>query len=334
MTKKAEKKQDAGKTEKKIPEQKTENQSQTQPPAPNPGTQITKAEKLKHIIERDDVKERFQRMMGQNATSFLLSMLNTVQNNWQLQKCDPNSVLMAGAVAATLDLPVDPTFGMAYIIPYGTKAQFQIGYKGLIELGHRSQQYHGLNVEDVREGEFKGIDRMTGRMNFDWIQDNDERNEIPVIGYVSYFELINGFSKSLFMTNKQINEHAKKYSKSINKPDSAWNTNFPGMAKKTVLKLNLDKWSPKSVQMRKAIKADQAVVHDWDGNLLTYDDNPGSSKPVDVEQLNAERQRNSAINHIKNSTTVEQLETVYEHIPDDEVRNLYDQKLNELNSKK
>lgn len=332
MNKKAEKKQDPGKAEKKAPEQQP--QSQTPPPAPNPGTQITKTEKLKQIIERDDVKERFQRMMGQNATSFLLSMLNTVQNNWQLQKCDPNSVLMAGAVAATLDLPVDPTFGMAYIIPYGNKAQFQIGYKGLVELGHRSQQFDDLNAEDVREGEFLGIDRLTGKIRFNWIQDNDERETKKIIGFVSYFSLINGFSKSFFMTNQQVHKHAKRYSKAFSKPDAPWNTNFEAMAKKTVLKLNLDKWAPKSVQMRKAIKADQAIVHDWDGNLLTYDDNPGSSKPVDVEQLNADRQRKSAIDHIKNSTTVEQLETVYEHIPDDEVRNLYDEKLNELNSKK
>ena len=307
-------------------------QNQNQQP---PQTQaIQPTEKLKNIIERDDVRERFERMMGRNATSFLLSMLNTVQNNYQLQKCDPNSILMAGAVAGTLDLPVDPSLGMAYIIPYGKKAQFQIGYKGLIELGHRSQQYIGLEVTDVREGEYKGIDRLNGRMNWDWIQDNDERNDVPVIGYVAFFELINGFTKSFYMTNKQIVDHAKTYSKGYYKQDGSWQTNFKGMAKKTVLKLLLDKWSPKSVSMRKAIKADQAIVHDWDGNLLTYDDNPQNDKPKSVDQVNAERLKESALNHIKISTTPEQLETLYEHIPDDDVRKLYDEKMAELTAKK
>ncbi len=291
-------------------------------------------QKLKHYIENEDVKERFQKMLGDNSTAFLLSILNTVQNNWSLRKCDPQSILMAGAVAGTLDLPVDPTFGMAYIIPYGSKAQFQIGYKGLIELGHRSQQYKRLNVLDVREGEFKEINRLTGEMDFEWMQDNDKRNEIPVMGFVAFFRLQNGFEKTLFMTIKEITAHAKKYSKSFHKSDSPWNTNFEGMAKKTVLKLMLDKWSPKSVQMRTAIKADQAIVHDWDGNRLSYGDNPNSEAKKTPEQLDLERDIESATNHIEQSTSVEQLETVYEHIPNDDVRKLYDLKLTELNSKK
>lgn len=299
-------------------------------------------EKFKNIIERVDVRERFERMLGDpaKASSFLLSVLNCVQNNYQLQKAEPNSILMASAVAGTMDLPVDPSLGMAYIIPYNTKvgnawitkAQFQIGYKGLIELGHRSQQYKGLNVEDVREGEFKGIDRLTGRMNWDWIQDNDERNEQPVVGYVAFFELINGFSKALYMTNKEVERHAKKYSKSFD--SGQWTKDFSGMAKKTVLKRVIDKWGPKSVSMRKAIKADQGVIHDWDGDFVSYPDNPLNEKPKSVDEVNAERHRENAIRHIRVSTSCEQLEQVYEHIPDDDVRKLYDEKMAELTANK
>lgn len=291
-------------------------------------------EPLKKLIERIDVKERFERMLGEDgATSFLLSVLNCVQTSTALKNCEPNSVLMAAAVSATLNLPVDPSLGMAYIIPYGTKAQFQIGYRGLVELGHRSQQYLGLNADKVVEGEFKGVNRMTGEMEWDWIQDNDERDEKKTIGYVAFFKLKNGFEKSFYMTNKQALAHGEKYSKSFKRSDGNWSKNFPAMAKKTVLKLLLDKWSPKSVQMQKAIKADQAVVNDWDGNNLNYIDNPNNREPIDLDALNLERAINSAMNHIKISTTVEQLETVYEHIPNEVVRKLYDLKLEELTTK-
>ena len=289
---------------------------------------------FKDLIKRDAVKEKFEQMMGgKGATAFLLSVLNCVQNNDKLQQADPNSVLMAAAVAGTLNLPVDPSLGMAYITPYKTKgvyvAQFQIGYKGLIELGHRSQQYQIINVSDVRDGEYKGVDRLTGKMDFNWMQDNDERNEIDVIGYVAFFKLNNGFTKLLYMTNKEIDSHAKKYSKTYSFSEGSWNTNRPGMSKKTVLKLLIDKYGPKSVEMMKAIKSDQAIVGDYDGNRLQYIDNP-DDKVIDLDELNRQKERQRVINHIENSKTVEMLEQCYEAIPDDQTRELYDAKMNQL----
>lgn len=242
---------------------------------------------FKTMINDPKVQERFEKMLGDNSTAFLMSALNVVQGNNKLQTADPQSVLMACAVSATLNLPVDPSLSMAFIVPYAGKAQFQIGYKGLIELGHRSQQYRGLNVSDVRGEEYKGIDRMTGRMEFEWIKDNDARYKLPITGYVAYFELRNGFSKALYMTENEITQHAAKYSKTFNHKDGQWKKNRPGMAKKTVLKLLLDKWSPKSVDMRKAIQADQAVIGDWDGNKLEYPDNPNGV--VDLDKLYADQ---------------------------------------------
>lgn len=242
---------------------------------------------FKFLIEDVKVKERFEKMLGDNATAFLMSALNVVSNNNKLQEADPQSVLMACAVSATLNLPVDPNLSMAFIVPYAGKAQFQIGYKGLIELGHRSQQFLALNVTDVREGEYKGIDRMSGKMEFDWIQNNDERYALPEVGYLAYFKLVNGFEKSFYMTVSEIEKHAKKYSKSFNHKDGQWKKNKPGMSKKTVLKLLIDRWAPKSVEMRKAIQADQAVIGDWEGNKLKYPDN---ATTIDPEELIKEQE--------------------------------------------
>lgn len=247
---------------------------------------------FKDLIGDPKVKERFQEMLGKNSTAFLMSVLNCVQNNEKLSQAEPQSVLMASAVAGTLNLPIDPNIGQAYIIPYNVKikekgkpdrweirAQFQIGYKGLIQLGHRSRRFIGLSVTDVREGEFKGIDRMTGLTDFDWIQDNDEREKLPIIGFVSYFKLDNGFEKSLWMTAKQMTAHGTKYSKTFK--NGQWQNDFVGMGKKTVLKLLIDKFAPKSVDMQKAIKNDQGVF-DSDGEMKYLDN--GSNEPVDLEK--------------------------------------------------
>lgn len=246
----------------------------------------TQQRPFRDLIKDESVKERFQEMMGKNSTAFLMSVLNCVQNNEKLSQCEPQSILMASAVAGTLGLPIDPNLGQAYIIPYNvkvkeagkpdrwvSKAQFQIGYKGLIQLGHRSQQFVGLNSSDVREGEYVGSDRMTGEHGFNWIQDNDEREKLKIIGFVAYFKLKNGFTKSMYMTENQMKNHGSKYSKTFANKFGRWTIDFIGMGRKTVLKLLIDKYAPKSVDMQKAIKTDQAIVGDYEGNLLSYDDN-------------------------------------------------------------
>lgn len=293
---------------------------------------IEKTTSFKNLIKDVNVKERFEEMLGNNATSFLLSMLNCVQNNEKLMECDPQSVLMAGAVAGTLALPVDPSLGMAYIIPYGKKAQFQIGYKGLIELGHRSQQFNKLNVSSVKEGELLNTNRLTGEFEFDWFQDQDERASKKTIGYVGYFRLLNGFSKSFYMTTTEIDKHAQKYSKSYKSPIGIWKKDPHAMSMKTVLKLLLDKYAPKSVELRKALRTDQAVIVDWEGDSLDYQDNP-IEEPKTLDQLKEEKEMQRVIEHIENAETTEQLEEVYEHLPDDFTHKLYDSRKKELNKK-
>lgn len=299
----------------------------------------TETVQFKDLIKKDEVTEKFKQMMGEKgSTSFLLSVLNCVQKSAKLQNAEPKSILMAAAVAGTLNLPVDPSLGMAYIIPFGekqkdgnyiTKAQFQIGYKGLIELAHRSQQYKTINVSDVREGELNEINRLTGEIDFQWIQDTDERQNIPIIGYVGYFQLVNGFSKLYFMTTKELDLHAKKYSKTYSSKYGNWNTNRPGMSKKTVLKLLIDKFGPKSVEMQKAIRTDQAIVNDFDAQSLSYADNP-ENEVIDLDELNLRKEAQRVLDHITRSDSVEMLEQCYPAIPDENTREAYDNKLKSL----
>ena len=263
----------------------------------NNNNQVMKQRPFKDLIGDPKVKERFNDMLGKNGTAFLMSVLNCVQNNEKLSQAEPQSVLMASAVAGTLNLPIDPNIGQAYIIPYNVKikekgkqdrweirAQFQIGYKGLIQLGHRSRQFLGLNVTDVREGEFQSVDRMTGETQFEWIQDADAREKLPIIGFVSYFKLTNGFEKSWYMTTAQMKTHGKKYSKTFDQQFGRWTIDFIGMGKKTVLKLLIDKFAPKSVDMQKAITNDQGVF-DEDGEMKYLDN--GSNEPIDIEKFYA-----------------------------------------------
>lgn len=286
---------------------------------------------FKKLIEDIKVKARFERMLGDNATAFLMSVLNCVNNNEKLQLCDPQSVLMAAAVAGTLGLPIDPNLGQAFIIPYKIqgvmKAQFQIGYKGLIQLGHRAQQFKGLNTTEVREGEYKSVNRLTGKHYFEWIQDDDEREKLTIEGFVAYFELVNGFTKSMYMTTKKMKWHGAKYSKTFTNQSGRWVIDYVGMGKKTVLKLLIDKYAPKSVDMQKAITSDQGIF-DTDGSMK-YADNP-TNDVVDLEEHNAEKERQRGITFIVSAKDINTLEKVYEHIPDEDVRKLYDKKHKEL----
>ncbi len=298
---------------------------------------------LKEMIQDDHVKERFEMIMGKKASaSFLLSVLNCAQGNSKLMEAEPDSILMASAVAGTLNLPIDPSLGQAYIIPYNVKeknsqgieiwkkkAQFQIGYKGLIQLSLRSNKFETMNVTDVREGEIEHIDRLTGKIQYNWNQDQDERKKLKIVGFVAYFSLVTGFSKSLFMTINELNVHGAKYSKTFNNSNGRWKIDFEAMAKKTVLKLLLDKFAPKTIEMTKAIKTDQSIVGDYDGNNLDFADNK-TNEPIDIEKLNAEKEKNRVINHISISTSIEQLEQCFEAIPDEQVRSLYDEKLKSL----
>lgn len=207
--------------------------------------------------------------LGEKKSEFVANITTLVSNDTKLQECEANSIIFSALKATALDLPLDPNLGMAYVIPFkntkkGIKeAQFQIGYKGFTQLAIRSGQFKTINVRDVREGEIVGEDFISGEMQFKRVEG---RKGKPIIGYVAYFRLINGFEKMSYWRVEELVEHAKKYSQTYTsqyqnvRDSSKWTTDFDGMAKKTVIKLLLSKYAPLSIQMQSAIKADQAVI--------------------------------------------------------------------------
>lgn len=225
------------------------------------------------LIKQDGYKKRFNELLGKKAPGFISSMLN-VANLPTLKDAEPNSIISSAVVAATLDLPIDQNLGFAYIVPYNTKvgneyikkAQFQMGYKGYIQLAMRTGQYKTINAIEVYEGEIKRVNRLTGEIEFDY--DNEFINREIVVGYVAYFKLLNGFEKTVYMSKEEMEIHAKKYSQSYSSSKdwvvkgSLWSTDFDGMAIKTVLKRLLSKYGILSIEMQSAITNDQAVIND------------------------------------------------------------------------
>lgn len=286
----------------------------------------------KSLFAKDEVRAKFQELLGKRASAFMTSVLQIVSSNELLKRAEPNSVYQCAALAATLDLPLNQNLGFAYIIPYNEKAkgdkparvvaQFQIGYKGFKQLALRSGQFLSMNATDVREGEIKQRDRLSGEITFDWIQDEDEREKAKIVGYVSFFRLLNGYEKTLFMTTKQVEKHAKRYSQSYKKNYGQWVDDFESMALKTVTKLNLSKDAPLSVDMQKAIVTDQAIITDSDTEDVQYIDN-------EAEEENPETKR--VLLMIGDAKTLPELEALGKYV-NEETGDVYTAKLDELKS--
>jgi len=301
---------------------------------------------LKLMIKDEEVQARFKQILGDGSPAFLMSVLNCVQNSDKLKNAEPQTILMAAAVAATLKLPIDPNLGLAYIIPYNEKiqgtnppqwrtvAQFQIGYKGIIELCHRTKDYVRINAIDVRQGELVYTDFLSGDISYEWVQDLAKREALPIIGYVAYFRLANGFEKQFFMPIDKIEAHARKYSKTYKNGTGIWAEDKDDMSKKTVLKLLLGKFGPKSVDIIKAITTDQAVIEDYDGKNVRYLDNPSNDNNfIPLQENNQNEIRARVRNHIANSKTVAGLRQCEADV-DDETRDEYNAKLAEISNKK
>lgn len=236
----------------------------------------TKVAGIKQLLDMDVYKKRINEIMGKKAAPFMASIVN-VSNLPGLKEADPNSIISSAIVAATLDLPIDQNLGFAYIVPYNTKegnsyvkkAQFQMGYRGYIQLAMRTGQYKTINAIEIYKGEIKRVNRLTGEIEFN--EDEDLIDRDTVVGYMAYFKLLNGFEKTLYMTKEEMEKHAKKYSQSYSSQkkwvvdSSLWSTDFDGMAIKTVIKRLLSKYGILSVEMQNAITNDQAVMNN-EGN--------------------------------------------------------------------
>lgn len=210
------------------------------------------------LIKTESVKKRFEEMLGKRSPAFLSSVMSVVTNNSLLQKAHPQTILSAASIAASLDLPVVPSLGQAYIVPYKGSAQFQIGYKGIIQLAIRSQQYKKINVVPVCEGEIEKWDKFDERAYF------GEKKSDVVVGYYAYFELLNGFRKASYWSKEEVTAHAKRFSKSFG--SGPWQTDFDKMAMKTVLMDMLRTWGPLSVEMQNAIEQDDVLNSEFNPN--------------------------------------------------------------------
>ena len=242
-------------------------------------------------------QEYLASVLGEKKQAFVNNLTALVSNDKALQVCEPTTLMFAALKATALDLPLDNNLGFSYVIPYKnnkegkTEAQFQCGYKGIVQLAIRSGQFETINVTDVREGELKGRNRMTGELAIDWIDDDTVRTKAKIIGYIGYFKLLSGYSKTTYWSIEELKEHGLNYSQTFKKGYGVWKDNFNAMAKKTVLKLMLNKGdAPMSVEMQQAIKYDQSVILDEDGNHR-YVDNQKPSAEDKLEAIAAKEQQ-------------------------------------------
>ena len=227
----------------------------------------------KDLFNRDAVKSKFAEMLGKRAPAFITSVLQIVASNKLLSNADPNSIYQAAAVAATLDLPLNNNLGFAYIIPFndrdnGQVAQFQIGYRGLIQLSQRSGQFKTISATAIYEGQLIEQNPLTG-FKFDFTKKLSDK----IIGYAAYMELLNGFEKTVYMSIEDLTKHGKQYSQTFKKGFGLWKDNFEAMAIKTVLKLMLSKYAPLSIDMQKAVMFDQTIITDAETDNVKYIDN-------------------------------------------------------------
>lgn len=228
----------------------------------------------KDFFSKQAVQDKLKELVGKNAPAFATSVLQIVNNNSMLVNADPQTVFSAACMAATLNLPINNNLGFAYIVPFKNnktntiEAQFQLGYKGFIQLAQRSGQFSRIAATPVYEGQLLKANPLLG-YEFDWeIEPKGEP-----IGYVAFFKLLNGFTAELYMSKADVQKHANKYSQTAKKGYGVWKDQFEAMALKTVLKLLLSKQAPLSIEMQQAQLSDQSVIRDVNGHDFNYLDN-------------------------------------------------------------
>lgn len=288
---------------------------------------------VKGFFERDIVQAKFKELLGKKAQGFVTSVLQVVNSNELLKKASPDSIFNAAATAATLDLPINNNLGFAYIVPYNVKqpdgsfkqvAQFQMGYKGFIQLAQRSGQFKTISATAIYEGQIIEENPLTG-----YVFDFKAKKSDTIIGYASYFELINGFQKTLYIPIEQMKAHGLKFSQTFKKGYGLWKDDFDSMAMKTAIKLLLSKFAPLSIEMQQAVQLDQSVIND--NGEPDYVDH---EEVITADSIADEKARQRAIEHIKKAKTPDVLNEVREHLGnDDELIELFADKMNQLQNK-
>lgn len=272
--------------------------------------------KFSVFMSQENIKNLVQQAVGQNAQSFTTAIISAVSNNPDLQKCSQVTILSAALQGEALKLSPSPQLGQYYMVPFNKKdkqgniisvsAQFILGAKGYKQLAMRSGQYRDIDVLEIKEGEYKGRDKATGKQLFEFIEDDDVREEKPTIGYMAYFELLNGFRKTVYWTKNKMIKHADTYSqafsadkyddyingkvpqKELYKYSSFWYKNFTEMAFKTLLRYLLSQWGVMSIEMQKAIDLDNAVINENGEPSYVELEDGGMEAPVQAAEENVE----------------------------------------------
>lgn len=248
-------------------------------------TKSTGIKVFNNLINSDLMRTKINQMVGAtDSQEFITSITSAVNTNPALAECDPQTIISAALLGQSLHLKPSPQLGYFYMVPFnnrkkGTKeAQFQLGYKGLLQLAIRTSEYIDIDAIEIKEGEYKGRDKFTGRPKFEFVEDDDIRENLPVVGYMAYFEMKNGYIKRLYWSKTKMENHADTYSMAFDlekyhdlqegkipqseqwKYSSFWYKNFDEMAKKTMLRQLLSKHGLLSTEMQKAVESDQAVI--------------------------------------------------------------------------
>jgi recombination protein RecT len=263
---------------------------------------MTNSLTTKELFQKNSIQDRFEKLLGKKAPGFISSVLQTVNNNKLLAKAQPETILQAAATAAMLDLPINQNLGFAWIVPYKGQAQFQIGWKGFVQLALRTGQYKSINVCEVFENQFKSFNRLTEELDANFnIEGSGE-----IVGYASYFKLSNGMEKTCFWSKEAVHAHAKKYSQAYNKSFSPWQDKdqVHAMAKKTVLKNMLSKWGIMSIEMQTAQLTDQSVQEKE--NEIKYPDN----ETIDVSAVTIDEETTRIISFLNKATSQEEVDAI------------------------
>lgn len=283
---------------------------------------------IQGILNREDVIEKLNKMMGKKAQAFITSVLQIANSNEMLKKADPMSIYNGAMTAATLDLPLNNSLGLSYLVPFNTTmpdktkkvmAVFMIGYMGLHELALRSGRYKKIDAVPVYDGQLVSKDPKRG-FTFNW-----EKKSKKLVGYYAFFILNEGFEKEVYMTTEEIHDHAKRFSKTYGNQNSAWATDFEAMAKKTVLRALL-KFGPKSIQYQQAEAMDEFVP-----------DKPHEEEVVDAVYAETDVEREKLTLAIDAANTPESLSILKMQIGANDYLDLQDaidQKIEKLNSAK
>ena len=240
---------------------------------------------LNSLLDGEKMRKRFDELLGKRTPQFLSSLVSMINDNQALQDAfyqSPMSVIKSALQAATYDLPIDPALGYAYIVPFRNKgkatATFVIGYKGMTQLCLRTGAYKCVpDAVDVREGELVSYNRLTGEAVFNWIEDEDEREKLPVVGYAGYFCLKNGAEKTIYMSRKQIEAHERKNRKG-EYMGKGWKEDFDAMARKTVIRRLCGKYALMSIDYQTGADRDTMNL----ATALAAQDYPEEPLPADT----------------------------------------------------